>query len=63
MQDYIEDKSRSEVLEVVSKMGGWPVLGDAFDPEQFVWYELMGEFILFTVRSVHKKHNKLVHLL
>eukprot|EP00088_Acartia_fossae_P063834 TRINITY_DN7820_c0_g1_i2.p1 TRINITY_DN7820_c0_g1~~TRINITY_DN7820_c0_g1_i2.p1 ORF type:complete len:771 (+),score=167.12 TRINITY_DN7820_c0_g1_i2:291-2315(+) len=39
--DYIEEKSRSEVLEVVSKMGGWPVLGDAFDPEQFVWYELM----------------------
>jgi len=39
-QDHIDENAKSDVLDLVSKLGGWPVLGDDFNPEDFAWYKL-----------------------
>lgn len=36
----IEENAKADVLEVVSQLGGWPVLGDQFKPKDFAWYKL-----------------------
>jgi len=38
--DHIENNSKAEMLEMVEKLGGWPVLGNEFKPEDFAWYKL-----------------------
>jgi len=41
-QDHIDENARTDVLELVSKLGGWPVLGDDFKADDFAWHKLMG---------------------
>ena len=39
-KDHIEENSKEDMLEMVKNLGGWPVLGDEFKPEDFAWYKL-----------------------
>jgi len=40
--DHIESNSKGELRDILTELGGWPVLGDKVDPD-FTWYKLMAK--------------------
>jgi hypothetical protein len=39
---YIEENSKRDALDILEKLGGWPVLlGDKWSQQNFTWYKLV----------------------
>ena len=44
-EEQIDETSEKQLLEILKKLGGWPVIdGDAYDEEKFDWVEAMYAF-------------------
>lgn len=40
----IDELGTAPVLDLIKEMGGWPILGDAFDSNGFVLEDVLGKF-------------------